>query len=362
MSRIAAVASLGQSIWFDYIRRDLVEDGSLRRMIAEDALGGLTSNPAIFEKAIAGSSLYDAELARMVQGGERDPAKLAERLAVTDIRAAAAAFAPLYSRSEAADGYVSLEVAPELAHDSAGTIAAGRRLWAAVNAPNLMIKVPGTPEGAKAIRALVGEGINVNVTLLFSRRAAAAVAEAYVQGLEDLRAKGGDVSRVASVASFFVSRIDAALEAPLAAANAPQLQARIAMANAKLAYQDYLVRKASPRWQALAAHGAQPQRLLWASTGTKSAALRDTLYVESLIGPETVNTVPPATLDAFRDHGIAARTLDVGVAEAEAQLAELAALGIALEPITEKLVADGVQLFADAHAKLLAAVAAKAAA
>ena len=361
MSRLAAIAPLGQSIWLDYIRRDLIPSGALAKLIAEDAITGLTSNPAIFEKAIAGSALYDEALAAAVRGGEHDTARLTELLAIDDIRAAADLFAPLHAASGLRDGFVSLEVAPDLAHNTAATVAEARRLWAEVARPNLMIKVPGTVAGAAAIRTLIAEGINVNVTLLFSRAAYAAVAEAYVEGLEMFAARGGKLAGVASVASFFVSRIDAAIEPELKLRGdaAQRLNARVAIANAKLAYQDFLALSNSPRWQALATKGAQPQRLLWASTGTKSPALRDTLYVEALIGPATVNTVPPATLDAFRDHGIAARTLDADVAEAQAVLAEVAALRISLEAITAKLVVDGVQLFADAHQKLLAAVAAK---
>lgn len=359
MSRIAAIAPFGQSIWLDYIRRDLLQDGSLTRLINEDSITGLTSNPAIFEKAIAGSHLYDVSIAALVTAGESNSARIAEALAVQDIRAAAKQFLARYQRSQYADGYVSLEVAPDLAHDAEATVAEGRRLWLAVGAPNLMIKVPATAAGIKAIRALTADGINVNVTLLFSRAAAEAVALAYTAGLEDYRDRGGDLSRVASVASFFVSRIDAALEPILQRHGADALQAKVAIANAQLAYQEAVARNRSPRWQALAAQGARPQRLLWASTGTKSKTLRDTLYVEALIGPDTVNTVPPATLDAFRDHGEAAATLDADPAAAARTMAELSALPVDLDPITDRLLADGLKLFEDAQKQLLAAVAAK---
>lgn len=361
MSRLKAVAEQGQSIWLDYIRRDLLENGGLAKLIAEDGLSGLTSNPAIFEKAIAASTLYDAELAGHVQQGLREPEQLVERLAIADIQRAADLFAPVYAATQGRDGYVSLEVSPRLASDTQQTLTEARRLWRAVGRANLMIKVPGTPAGVPVVRALIAEGINVNVTLLFARGAYAAVAEAYLQGLEDRVARGEPIARIASVASFFVSRIDAVMDAAIAKQGgaATALAGRIAIANAKLAYQDFLATRQSPRWQALAAKGAQPQRLLWASTGTKNPAFRDTLYVEQLIGPDTVNTVPPATLDAFRDHGEAQHSLDTAVAEATQVMASVDALGLPFAAATEQLVCDGVQLFVDAWDQLLAAVAAK---
>ena len=361
MSRLKAVHALGQSLWLDYIRRDLVDGGGLARLIADDGLQGLTSNPAIFEKAIAGSTLYDASLKGHVRAGQRDPEQLVELLAIEDIRMAADVFDPVYRASQGLDGYVSLEVSPRLANDSARTLEEARRLWHTVGRPNLMIKVPGTPAGVQVVRALIADGINVNVTLLLSRAAYAAVAEAYLQGLEDRVAKGAPIDGLASVASFFVSRIDAVMDAQLPAESTAgsAIAGRIAIANAKLAYQDFLTLAASPRWQALAARGARPQRLLWASTGTKNPAMRDTLYVEQLIGPATVNTVPPATLDAFRDHGEAARTLDVDVDGALAVMTAVEQLGLPFEAATNQLVTDGVKLFVDAWDKLLAAVAAK---
>lgn len=355
----------GQSLWFDFIRRDLLDGGGLQALI-DDGVRGLTSNPAIFEKAIAGSSQYDAELAAYVGAGERDPAALFERLAIEDIRRAADLFLPMYRDSQAVDGYVSLEVSPHLSDDTDGTVADARRLWKAVDRPNLMIKVPGTPAGAEAVRQLIGEGINVNVTLLFSREAYLAVAAAYVDGLETFAAAGGDIAKVASVASFFISRIDSAVDAALdqrvaggADAALAELKGKVAIANAKLAYQDYQALSATPRWQALLAKGAQPQRLLWASTGTKNPAYRDVLYVETLIGPDTVNTVPPATMDAFRDHGEVAVTLTQDLDAAAAVLGALELAGIALAPITDKLVVDGLQLFVEAYDALLGAVAGK---
>lgn len=361
MSRLQALAEQGQSVWLDYIRRDLVDGSGLARMIAEGGLRGLTSNPAIFEKAIAGTMLYDASLAGHVHEGLRDPEQLVEALAVEDIRMAADAFDRLYRDGKGLDGYVSLEVSPKLANDTARTLTEARRLWRTVGRPNLMIKVPGTVAGVPVVRQLIAEGINVNVTLLFSRAAYKAVAEAYLDGAEAWIKSGGDPAKLASVASFFVSRIDTAVDAELArrGGEVSALSGQVAIANAKLAYQDYLELRASPRWQALAAQGVRPQRLLWASTGVKNPAWRDTLYVEALIGPETVNTVPPATLEAFIDHGEVARTLDSGVAYAQTVMAAIGQLGIPFDSITEKLSNDGVQLFVDAWAQLLQAVANK---
>lgn len=361
MSRLKTVAEHGQSIWLDYIRRDFVDGGALAALIAEDGVTGLTSNPAIFEKAIAGSTLYDVSLGGHVRAGQRDPEQLVEAVAIEDIRIAADAFWPIHHATQGLDGYVSLEVSPRLASNTARTVEEGRRLWHTVGRPNLMIKVPGTPAGVPAVRALIAEGINVNVTLLFSRAAYAAVAEAYVQGLEDRVAKGEAIDKVGSVASFFISRIDAVMDASLAShgEEGATLVGRIAIANAKLAYQDFLELIASARWQALAAKGAQPQRLLWASTGTKNPEFRDTLYVEQLIGPATVNTVPPATLDAFRDHGVARRTLDAEVSTATAVMTAVDNLGLPFQAATDQLVIDGVKLFVDAWDKLLAAVADK---
>lgn len=361
MNRLKAITTEGQSIWLDYIRRDLVEGRGLEQLIAEDGLRGLTSNPAIFEKAIAAGSLYDASIAGHVRSGQRDPEQLVELLAIEDIRMAADTFWPVYQQTAGVDGYVSLEVSPRLASDGRRTLEEARRLWHTVGRPNLMIKVPGTVAGVPAVRSLISEGINVNITLLFSRSAYAAVVEAYLQGLEDRLAKGQAIDRIASVASFFVSRIDTVMDAAIAekGSEAARLAGRIAIANAKLAYQDFLAVIESSRWQALAAQGAKPQRLLWASTGTKSKTMRDTLYVEQLIGPDTVNTVPPATLDAFRDHGSVARTLDAEVADAQEVIAAADALALPLTAATDQLVIDGVQLFVEAWDKLLKAVADK---
>jgi len=359
VSRLKAIAAQGQSIWLDYIRRDMVDDGSLERLIAEDGISGLTSNPAIFEKAIAASTLYDASLAGHVHEGQQDPEQLVEALAIEDIRMAADAFWPVYQATQGKDGYVSLEVSPRLASDTARTLAEAELLWHTVGRPNLMIKVPGTPEGVPVVRALTAAGVNVNITLLFSRSAYLAVAEAYLQGLEDRVSKGEPVDHVASVASFFISRIDAAVDPLLVQAGDVSAAGRVAVANARLADLDFQQLMASARWQALAQRGAQPQRLLWASTGTKNPSYRDTMYLEQLMGAETVNTVPPATLDAFRDHGACAPTLCTQVAESQALMAALPDKGIDLDAITQQLVVDGVQLFVDAWDKLLQAVAAK---
>jgi transaldolase/glucose-6-phosphate isomerase len=369
MNRLQAVHALGQSIWLDFISRELLDSGRLRRLIEDDAITGLTSNPAIFEKAFAGSGSYDDALKSLVESGVREPAELFERIAIDDIRAAADEFRKTYDASRAVDGYVSLEVSPRLADDAAATIDQARRLWAAVGRDNLMIKVPGTPAGCEALRTLIGEGINVNVTLLFSRAAYRAVAEAYLEGVEAWTQRSGDVGHVASVASFFVSRIDAALDAELqrridagdlAAAQLAKLRGTVAIANARLAYRDYKTVFSGPRWQKLAQqHRARPQRLLWASTGTKNPQYRDTMYVEELIGINTVNTVPPATLDAFRDHGEARSTLEHAIDGAQQVFAQIEALQLPFEAITARLVLEGVRQFVDADDKLLAAVASK---
>ncbi len=354
----------GQSVWLDFVSRPLLDSGELARLIAVDGIRGVTSNPSIFEKAIGQSSDYDADLARLVAEGDRPVEALFEALAIADIRRGADALRGVYDATAGADGFISLEVSPYLAMDTAGTIAEARALWRAVDRPNLMIKVPGTTPGVPAIRTLIAEGINVNVTLLFSIDAYEAVAEAYIDGLA---AYAGRIAGVASVASFFVSRIDQSVEAIVArrlpsataeeAAALRGLAGKVAIANAKLAYRHYRGLIASPRWQALAARGARPQRLLWASTGTKSKDFPDTLYVDTLIGPDTVNTMPPATLASVRDHGAVATTLTTGLDEAEAVMATLGRLGISLSAITAELVQDGVRRFAEDADKLFAAVA-----
>ena len=345
----------GQSIWLDFIERKLLQSGELARMVRDDGLLGLTSNPAIFEKAIASGADYDPAIAGLARRG-LDAAAICEALAVADIRDAADAFASVHAASAGVDGFVSLEVAPALANDTAGTLEEARRLWRAVDRPNLMIKVPGTPAGVAALRVLIEEGIHVNVTLLFARPAYEAVAEAWLAGLEARAARGLPVDGVASVASFFVSRIDAAVDARLAASDAP-LAGRAAIANARLAYAHFRALAASPRFKLLAARGARPQRLLWASTSAKNPAYRDVIYVEELVGPHTVNTLPPATLAAFRDHGVVRG--DTLLEDEQGQrdlLAALAARGIALEPVTDALLAEGLAQFSQAWDRLIAAV------
>jgi transaldolase/glucose-6-phosphate isomerase len=366
---LAQLAACGTSVWLDFVSRPLLQSGDLRRMIEQDDLRGMTSNPSIFEKAIAHGDDYDADLTAFARSGDRPVSELFEHLAVGDIQSAADALRPVYDRTGGVDGYISLEVSPYLALRTEETIAEARHLWAEVDRPNLMVKVPGTEQGVPAIETLIGDGININVTLLFSIDSYRAVAEAYMAGLEKHAAQGGDLSRMASVASFFVSRIDSAVEKEVEAktpgadaqttARLQSLRGKVAIANAKMAYQLYKKLIASPRWLALAAKGARPQRLLWASTGTKLKGLPDTLYVDTLIGPDTVNTMPPATMDAVRDHGTVHATLDQDVDDARAVLDTLRDCGISLDAITTALVTDGVQQFADAADRLYGAVAAK---
>ncbi len=306
--------SYGQSMWLDYIRRDLFTTGKLKQLIDDDGLRGMTSNPAIFEKAIADSSLYDDVLKSLASRNDLDTTGRYEQIAIRDIQDAADTLRPVYDESTFRDGYVSLEVSPYLARKTQETIDEARRLWKTVKRDNVMIKVPGTAEGLPAIRQLIGEGININVTLLFAQDVYENVAAAYIAGLEDLAGRGGNLKKMASVASFFISRIDTLIDSMLndklkTTTDAKQqallnsLLGKVAIANGKLTYQAYQRIFSGPRWQALAAKGAQTQRVLWASTSTKNPKYRDVIYVEELIGPDTVNTMPPATIDAFRDHG-----------------------------------------------------------
>ena len=358
----------GQSMWLDYIRRDLFTTGKLKQMIADDGLRGMTSNPAIFEKAIGDSTLYDDQLKALASRADLDTTGRYEQLAIHDIQDAADALRPVYDQSNFRDGYVSLEVSPYLARKTQESIDEARRLWKAVNRENVMIKVPGTAEGLPAIQQLIGEGININITLLFAQEVYEKVAEAYVNGVEQLAARGGNLKKMASVASFFISRIDSLVDSILgdklkATSDASQqaliksVMGKVAIANGKLTYQGYQRIFSTPRWQALAANGAQTQRVLWASTSTKNPAYRDVIYVEDLIGPDTVNTMPPATIDAFRDHGIVHTTLTEDVAGAKKVMDDLARAGISIKEVTDKLTNDAVKLFADAFDKLLAAVA-----
>jgi len=364
------LARYGQSVWYDSLRRGILASGELARYVEDDGLSGLTTNPAIYEKAISGSRDYDAELALLLPRPDLDAKGVYEELAFQDIRAAADLLRPVYERTAWSDGYVSLEVSPAVARDAGATLTEARRLWQALGRQNVMIKVPGTPEALPAIRQLLSEGINVNVTLLFSRQAYAGVAEAHLAALEDRVARGQDLSRVASVASFFVSRVDALVDpllerlcAPSAAEGirkrAEALRGRVAIANAKLAYQDWKALTSSLRWARLKTLGARPQRLLWASTGAKDPRYGDVMYVEGLIGPDTVDTVPPATFEAFRDHGRVTPTLEADVDGARRTMAELADLGISIDDVTGRLLAEGLRLFAEPFARLLSAIEAR---
>lgn len=364
---VQSLYGFGQSVWLDYIRRSMIQSGELHRLV-EEGIRGVTSNPAIFQKAIAGSTDYDAAIAAQEEKQDQDAITLYETLAIEDIQAVADILTPLYDQSNYQDGYVSLEVSPYLAHDAEQTLLEAQRLWKAVNRPNLMIKVPATAVCIPVIQQLIGQGINVNVTLLFSKAAYLQVVDAYLSGLEIFAANGGDVSRVASVASFFISRLDTAVDALIAeqlkrVGNHPQqrellenLQGTVAIANAKLVYQEYIQICYSDRWQHLALKGAQPQRLLWASTGTKNPQYSDVLYVEQLIGPDTVNTIPPGTLTAFQDHGQPGTTLSQDLESVAAVIASLTQVQIDLQAVTDKLLAQGVQLFQQAFDQLLGAV------
>ena len=370
MNPVKALEQHGQAVWLDFLARGFVAKGDLKKLIDSDGVKGVTSNPSIFEKAIGSSDEYDGAIGAALKKGDRPVAELFEHLAIEDIQHAADVLRPVYDQLKGDDGFVSLEVSPYLAMDTRGTIAEAERLWKEVDRRNLMVKVPATPEGLPAIEHLIGEGISINITLLFSQKVYVQVAEAYLAGLEKYIAGGGDPSHVASVASFFVSRIDSAvdkqLDEKIAKANDPTEKARltalkgkVAIANAKMAYQDYKKLFSGPRWHKLEAKGAKPQRLLWASTGTKNKEYSDVLYVEELIGKNTVNTVPPATLDAFRDHGKIRDSLEENIDDARSALAGLEKSGISLDAITAELVKDGVKLFADAADKLYGAVAHK---
>jgi transaldolase / glucose-6-phosphate isomerase len=364
---VAALRQYGQSVWLDFIRRSLITSGELKRLVDDDGLGGVTSNPAIFEKAIDGSADYATAIQEISDRHPGLDAKaIYERLAIKDIQDAADVLRPVYDRTGSQDGYVSLEVSPDLANDTNGTLSEARQLWTTVARPNVMIKVPATTAGLPAIRTLISEGINVNVTLLFARDAYEAVAHAYIEGLEARKSAGQPLAHVASVASFFVSRIDTVVDSLIdeqlkTAAGADtvrleRLAGKVAIANAKLAYQSYKRIFAGPRWESLQANGAQRQRVLWASTGSKNPHYSDVLYVEELIGPDTVNTVPPATLAAFRDHGRPRASLEEDVAEAMQLLDDLERSGISLRKVTDDLLTDGVSKFVEPFTKLLRAV------
>jgi transaldolase / glucose-6-phosphate isomerase len=365
---LKALLNFGQSVWLDYIRRDLLTTGELKRLIENDGLRGMTSNPSIFEKAITGSTLYAETLKGLESRKDLDAAGRYEQLAIKDIQDAADIFRSVYDQSKFRDGYVSLEVSPYLAHKTQETLAEARRLWKTVARPNVMIKVPGTPEGIPAFQQLISEGINVNVTLLFAFDVYVRVAEAYVAGLEQFVKNGGDPSRVASVASFFISRIDTLVDGEIEAkiktttnpadiAALKNLLGKVAIANGKLTYQRYKQIFSGPKWDALAAKGAQTQRVLWASTSTKNPAYSDIYYVEELIGKDTVDTIPPATYDAFRDHGKPRNSLEENVEAAHQTMQGLEKAGISMKAATDKLTDDGVKQFSSAFDTLLAAVA-----
>ena len=357
MNTLNDLVQLGQSIWYDNISRSLINSGNLQALL-DDGVRGVTSNPSIFEKAIAGSADYDGAIQALADT-DLNAGQIYEVLALADIRRAADLLRPIYEKTDGVDGYVSLEVNPALAHDTARTIVEARRLFNALERPNVMIKVPATPAGIGAIAALIAGGVNVNVTLIFSLAHYKAVVEAYLSGLEQRAAAGGDVSKIASVASFFISRVDTAVDELLADAGNANLKGKIGIANARVAYARFQKNFSGPRWETLAEKGARVQRPLWASTGAKNPAYPDTLYVDQLVGRDTVNTVPPHTLEAFRDHGAIGMPLGKALDAAQAQLAQLADLGIDLDSVTQELQDEGVAAFARSFDTLIASVAEK---
>jgi transaldolase len=351
----------GQSIWLDFIDRTMLRNGDLTRRIRDDALTGMTSNPTIFEKALAEGNAYDDQLRAAT--GQQTALEYFELIATSDVRDACDAFRPIYDKTNGVDGYVSIEVSPGAAHDAQATVREATRLWATVDRPNVMVKIPGTVEGAKAVRQAIANGLNINITLLFAIEAYRGIIDAYLSGLEDRVAAGKDISSIHSVASFFVSRVDGEVDKRLDAAIAAgagdketlvRLHGKAAIANAKLAYELFQSEVSTPRWKALAAKGANVQRPLWASTSTKNPAYRDVMYVEQLIGPDTVNTMPPATIDAFRDHGVVARTVDANVDESRRIIASLEQNGISMREVTDKLLVDGLKSFQKSFETLLA--------
>ena len=365
MNPLIQLSELGQSPWLDDLHRDLIRKGELKRMIEEEGLRGMTSNPSIFEKAIGETDEYKDDLQALLSAGKLDDMAVYESLAVEDIQGACDVFRPVYDKTGKADGFVSLEVPPALAMETEKTIDEAKRLWALVDRQNLMVKVPGTKPGVPAIKALIGQGININVTLLFSIGSYEKVVESYIAGLEDFAKAGGDVSKVASVASFFLSRIDTVVDKHLGGLSGAQkdegakLKGKVAIAWAKLAYQRWKELFAGARWEALAAKGAKPQRLLWASTSTKDPALPATYYVDALIGKQTVDTMPAATMKAFGESGTAKDTIESDLPGAKATIEALPKLGISLEKVTDDLVEDGVKKFIESFDKLLGGVAKK---
>ncbi|GAC1641481.1 MAG: hypothetical protein NVS9B14_23120 [Candidatus Acidiferrum sp.] len=364
---LKGLLAYGQSPWLDFIRRNILLNGDLKKMINEDGLRGMTSNPAIFEKAITAGDDYN-DIIKAADAKSSTAMALYERIAIRDVQDACDIFKPVHIETKGRDGYVSLEVSPNLAFDTQGTIDEARRLWKAVGRPNVMIKIPATPQGVPAIRQALEDGINVNITLLFAQSAYEQVAEAFLSALEARAVKGQDISHIASVASFFVSRIDSLVDSKIDAMLKSETEARkkaqlesllgkVAIANARRTYQKYQELFGGPRWKALAVKGAQTQRLLWASTSTKNPKYRDVIYVEELIGADTVDTIPPATFDAFRDHGKLRPSLTEGVDAAHKTMADLEAAGISMKEVTDKLLADAVKLFQDPFKSLLDVIA-----
>jgi transaldolase / glucose-6-phosphate isomerase len=363
---LKGLLAYGQSPWLDYIRRNILLNGDLKKMIANDGLRGMTSNPAIFEKAITAGDDYN-DIIKAADAKSSTAMALYEKIAIRDVQDAADIFGPVHKESKSRDGYVSLEVSPNLAFDTQATLDEARRLWKTVSRPNVMIKIPATPQGVPAIRQALEEGININITLLFAQSAYEQVAEAYIAALEARAAKGQDISQIASVASFFVSRIDSLVDSTIDARLKSEsdsgkktllesLRGKVAIANARRTYAKYQEIIATPRWKALAAKGAQTQRLLWASTSTKNPKYRDVLYVEELIGADTVDTIPPATFDAFRAHGKLRNSLTENVAGANKSMSDLETAGISMKEVTDKLLADAVKLFQDPFKQLLDAI------
>jgi transaldolase len=353
------LGDLGQSVWYDYITRDLLVSGQLTRLITEDGLRGMTSNPTIFEKAIAGSQLYDHDIRQLSEQG-RNAGEIFEALSVADVRAACDAFLPVYRQSGGTDGFVSLEVSPQLANQSEATVTEVQRLWEAVQRPNTMIKIPGTEAGLTAIARSIASGINVNVTLLFAVERYCQVIEAFLRGLERRLEQGLPIGSVASVASFFVSRVDGKVDALLDQRGNRSLRGKIAIANAAMAYRTFQESLATPRWARLAEAGARPQRPLWASTSTKDPEYLDVHYVEALIAPDTVNTLPPETLEAYRDHGSPQVRIHESISAAPAQLDALERSGIELATVTRELELEGIAKFAASYRAVLAGIETKA--
>jgi len=369
MNPLVQLRTAGQSPWYDYIQRELITSGDLQAMIDQDGLMGVTSNPSIFEKAIGGSADYDEELQRLA-AQVTNVKEIYEALAIRDIQAAADVMSAVYESSKGRDGYVSLEVSPDLAFNTDGTIEEALRLWKTVDRANVMIKVPGTPEGLPAVEHLLSQGLNINITLLFSVKVYEDVAWTYIRGLEKFAANGGDVSKIASVASFFVSRIDTMIDTHLDAKlkdetneskrkTLESLKGQIAIANAKVAYLIYQEIFSGAQFQALKQKGAKVQRLLWASTGTKNPQYPDTYYMDALIGPDTVNTIPAVTFNAFRDHGTVKETLTEGVEEAKATMQSLADCGVSMADVTEALLKDGARMFGESFDQLMAVISRK---